>query len=418
PQPVPTGKPKVFALVPAGRKLGLFQFLLIEDILHQQLLLSPQQVVLGNHIEKENPFSDVEDEEIFDSGCSRSMTDTECLVLSKDFKLPDESMMVKAIRCDNGSEFKNALMIKLSGSKGIKREYSNARTPQQNGVAERKNRTLIEAARIMLADSKLPTMFWTEAVRTACYVLNRVSVTRPPNKTPYALLTRNIPSVSHFKPFGCHVTILNTSDHLGKFDGKADEGYIVGYSASNKAYRYNHVQASQSAGKQGATTNPVGTQDADSDSDCDEQVIIFPSYPSHSIQGTQPGDEVDDSLLNSAAKNFQKELARLKDQEHKGTLNAEGLGLGCANDAEELQKHASAKTVPPGCIPVPTGNVLVPPGSLPVPTGSILVSAGNTVVSTDNVPGHTSSSTDLFITNDPTMRFPSPSDLRNYDPWK
>nr|GEU85137.1 retrovirus-related Pol polyprotein from transposon TNT 1-94 [Tanacetum cinerariifolium] len=144
---------------------------------------------------------------------------------------------VKAIRCDNGTEFKNAHIIELCGSKGIKREYSNPRTPQQNKVAERKNQTLIEAARTMLADSKLPTMFWTEEVRTACYVLNRVSVTSPHNKTHYALLTGNIPSVSHFKPFGCHVTILNTCDHLGKFDGKADEGYIVGYSASNKAYK-------------------------------------------------------------------------------------------------------------------------------------------------------------------------------------
>nr|GFC52592.1 ribonuclease H-like domain-containing protein [Tanacetum cinerariifolium] len=123
----------------------------------------------------------------------------------------------------------------------IKREYSNARTPQQNRVAERKNKTLIEVARTMLADSKLPTMFWTEAVRTVCYVLNRVLVTSPHNKTPYALLTANIPSVSHLKPFGCYVTILNTSDHLGKFDGKDDEGYIIGYSASNKAYRVYNV---------------------------------------------------------------------------------------------------------------------------------------------------------------------------------
>nr|GEX90141.1 ribonuclease H-like domain-containing protein [Tanacetum cinerariifolium] len=280
----------------------------------------PQPVPTGKP--KGNPFSDVEDKGIFDSGCSRSMTgnkerlddfqefqgakvtfgggeDFECLMLSKDFKLSDESMMVLRVPrkhnlytinlnnlCPRGNlaclvahapvdesvkwhrrmghlnyknmnkltkgslvrglptklfqndhtcvacckEFKNALMIELCGSKGIKREYSNARTLQQNGVAERKNKTFIEAARTMLAESKLPTMFWTEAVRTACYILNRVS-------TPYALLTGNIPSVSHFKPFGCHVTILNTSDHLGKFNGKIDEGYIVGYSASNKAYK-------------------------------------------------------------------------------------------------------------------------------------------------------------------------------------
>ncbi|GKB50637.1 putative ribonuclease H-like domain-containing protein, partial [Tanacetum coccineum] len=82
-------------------------------------------------------------------------------------------MCDKKTRCDNGTEFKNREMIEFYGLKGIKREYSNARTPQQNGVAERKNRTLIEAARTMLADSFLPNTFWAEAVSTACYVLNR-----------------------------------------------------------------------------------------------------------------------------------------------------------------------------------------------------------------------------------------------------
>ncbi|GJZ86785.1 putative ribonuclease H-like domain-containing protein [Tanacetum coccineum] len=322
-----------------------------------------------------------------------------------------------------------------------KRDYSNARTPQQNGVAERKNRTLIEAARTMLADSKLPTMFWTEAVRTACYVLNRVLVTSPHNKTPYALLTGNIPSVSHFKPFGCHVTILNTSDHLGKFDGKADEGYIVGYSASNKAYRvynvptkrveetmnlryleekpnvqglghewyfdldyltdslgYKRDKANQSAGTHEASTNPAGTQDADSDSECDEQVIIIPSYPSHSIQEAEPkdisGDEVDDSPLDSAEEIFQKELARLKGQEQRATSDAK--------DTEELQERASTKSVPTGSIQIPSGETTISPGDVSVPTGSVPVPTG--------------SPTDSFFDDEPTTRFPSPSDLGNNEP--
>ncbi|GJZ21964.1 putative ribonuclease H-like domain-containing protein [Tanacetum coccineum] len=97
---------------------------------------------------------------------------------------------VKIIRSDNGTEFKNRDMLEFCGNKGIKQEYSNARTPQQNGVAKRMNRTLIEAARTMLADSLLPTTFWAEAVSTACYVLNRLSV-------------------------------------LGKFDGKFDDGFLV-----------------------------------------------------------------------------------------------------------------------------------------------------------------------------------------------
>ncbi|GJS92698.1 putative ribonuclease H-like domain-containing protein [Tanacetum coccineum] len=149
---------------------------------------------------------------------------------------------VKTIRCDNGTEFKNRDIIEFCGSKGIKREYSNARTPQQNGVAERKNRTLIEAARTMLADSFLPNTFWAEAVSTACYVLNRVLVTKPQNKTPYELITGKIPIISYIRPFGCHVTILNTIDHLGKFDGKSDEGFLVGYSLNSKAFRVYNLE--------------------------------------------------------------------------------------------------------------------------------------------------------------------------------
>ncbi|GJZ69183.1 putative ribonuclease H-like domain-containing protein [Tanacetum coccineum] len=121
--------------------------------------------------------------------------------------------------------------------KGIKREFSVARTPQQNRVAERKNITLIEAARTMLADSKLPTTFWAEAVNTACYVQNRILIIKPYNKTPYELFLGRKPALSFMRPFGCPVTILNTLDHLGKFDGKADEGFFVGYSVNSKAFR-------------------------------------------------------------------------------------------------------------------------------------------------------------------------------------
>ncbi|GKC02478.1 putative ribonuclease H-like domain-containing protein, partial [Tanacetum coccineum] len=133
-------------------------------------------------------------------------------------------------------------IIEFCGSKGIKREYSNSRTPQQNRVAERKNRTLIEAARTMLADSFLPNTFWAEAVSTACYVLNRVLVTKPQNKTPYELITGKILIISYIRPFWCHVTILNTIDHLGKFEEKSDEGFLVGYSLNSKAFRVYNLE--------------------------------------------------------------------------------------------------------------------------------------------------------------------------------
>nr|GEV19376.1 ribonuclease H-like domain-containing protein [Tanacetum cinerariifolium] len=135
---------------------------------------------------------------------------TECIILSSDFKPSDENH--------------------FCGMKGIKREYSVARTPQLNGIAERKNRTLIEVARTMLADSLLPILFWAEVVNTTCYVQNRVLVTKPHNKTPYELLLGRTPSKGFMRPFGCLVTILNTLNPLVKFNGKADEGFLVGYS--------------------------------------------------------------------------------------------------------------------------------------------------------------------------------------------
>ncbi|GJW47311.1 retrovirus-related pol polyprotein from transposon TNT 1-94 [Tanacetum coccineum] len=118
----------------------------------------------------------------------------------------------------------------------ILRQFSVAGTPQQNGVAERRNWILIEAARTMLADSKLSTTFWAEVVNIACYVQNRVLVVKPHNKTPYELFHGRTPTLSFMRPFGCPVIILNTIDHLGKFDGKADEGFFVGYSLNSKAF--------------------------------------------------------------------------------------------------------------------------------------------------------------------------------------
>nr|GEZ08906.1 hypothetical protein [Tanacetum cinerariifolium] len=148
-----------------------------------------------------------------------------------------KDLKVKIIRCDNGGEFKNKEMNEFCTKKGIRREFSNARTPQQNRVTERRNRTLIKAARTMLADAKLPVFFWAEAVNTACYVQNSVLVNKSQNKTPYELFNSRIPAIGFLRPFGCHVMILNTLEHMGKFDAKRDEGYFVRYSLSSKALR-------------------------------------------------------------------------------------------------------------------------------------------------------------------------------------
>ncbi|GKB75611.1 putative ribonuclease H-like domain-containing protein [Tanacetum coccineum] len=179
---------------------------------------------------------------------------TECIILSLNFKLTNEShVLLKVPRKNNmySVDLKNivpkgAIEDETSGilksfitgvENLIDQRVKVIRTPQQNGVAKRKNRTLTEAARTMLADSKLPTTFWAEAVNTACYVQNRVLVTKPHNKTPYELLLGRKPALGFMRPFRCPVIIINTIDHLGKFDSKADEGFFIGYSINSKAFR-------------------------------------------------------------------------------------------------------------------------------------------------------------------------------------
>ncbi|GJR95573.1 ribonuclease H-like domain-containing protein [Tanacetum coccineum] len=125
----------------------------------------------------------------------------------------------------------------------IKREFSVARTPQQNGIAEMKNRTLIEATRTMLVNSKLSTTLW------AFYVLNRALVIKPHNKTPYERIRGRPPPIDFMKPFRYPITILNTRDHLSKFDGKADEGFFYwvfcGHQANDIARNRDNIVAGQ-----------------------------------------------------------------------------------------------------------------------------------------------------------------------------
>ena len=141
------------------------------------------------------------------------------------------------IRSDHGTEFENAKFSEFCDGLGISHEFSAPRTPQQNGVVERKNRVLQEMARVMLNSKKVPRNLWAEAVNTACYVSNRV-FKRPGTKhTSYELWKGKKPNVSYFHTFGSKCYILNDRDHLGKFDAKSDVGLFLGYALNSRAYR-------------------------------------------------------------------------------------------------------------------------------------------------------------------------------------
>ena len=136
------------------------------------------------------------------------------------------NLPILVIRSDNGSEFKNYTLNGFLSDEGIRHQYSAAYTPQQNGVAERKNRTLLDMARSMLAEFNSPPFLWAEAVSTACHSSNRLYFRKGLKKTPYEILTGNKPNISYFRVFGCKCFYLIKGVRLSKFQAKNIGGYI------------------------------------------------------------------------------------------------------------------------------------------------------------------------------------------------
>jgi hypothetical protein len=146
-------------------------------------------------------------------------------------------LRIKKIRSDNGTEFKNSQIEGFLEDEGIKHEFSSPYTPQQNGVVERKNRTLLDMARTMLDEYKTSDQFWAEAINTACYAINRLYLHWILKKTSYELLTGKKPNVSYFRVFGSKCFILVKKGRKSKFAPKAVEGFLLGYDSNTRAYR-------------------------------------------------------------------------------------------------------------------------------------------------------------------------------------
>jgi hypothetical protein len=143
----------------------------------------------------------------------------------------------KKIRSDNGTKFKNSQIECFLEDEGIRHEFSSPYTPQQNGVVERKNRTLLDMARTMLDEYKTPDRFWAEAINTACYSINRLYLHRILKKTSYELLTGKKPNVSYFRVFGSKCFILVKRGRKSKFAPKDVEGFLLSYDSNTRAYR-------------------------------------------------------------------------------------------------------------------------------------------------------------------------------------
>ncbi|GKE19383.1 retrovirus-related pol polyprotein from transposon TNT 1-94 [Tanacetum coccineum] len=146
-------------------------------------------------------------------------------------------VLVRRIRTDDGTEFVNQTLREYYDMVGISYETFVARSPQQNGVVERLNRMLIEAARTMLIYAKAPLFLWAEAVATAYYTQNHTVIRLRHGKTPYELLHDKLPDLSFFHVFGALCYPTNDSENLGKLQPKADIGIFIGYAPTKNAFR-------------------------------------------------------------------------------------------------------------------------------------------------------------------------------------
>nr|GEZ02586.1 hypothetical protein [Tanacetum cinerariifolium] len=135
------------------------------------------------------------------------------------------------------TEFKNKTLAKFFDEVGITQQFSVARTPQQNGVVERRNRTLVEAARTMLTFANLPSFLWAEAIVTACFTQNSSIIHKRFDKTPYELMNKRKPNIKFFRVFGCRCYLLNDYEDVGKLKAKGDIGVFVGYSKESAAFK-------------------------------------------------------------------------------------------------------------------------------------------------------------------------------------
>ncbi|GJU22757.1 retrovirus-related pol polyprotein from transposon TNT 1-94 [Tanacetum coccineum] len=146
--------------------------------------------------------------------------------------------LIIIVRTENGTEFTNQVLKEYFDDVGISHQTSSVKTPQQNGVVERRNQTLVEAARTMLIFSCAPVFLWAEAIATACYTQNHSLIHQRIDKTPYELINDIKPDITFLHVFGALCYPKNDCEDIGKLGAKGDIGFFIGYSATSCAYKF------------------------------------------------------------------------------------------------------------------------------------------------------------------------------------
>nr|GFC08943.1 retrovirus-related Pol polyprotein from transposon TNT 1-94 [Tanacetum cinerariifolium] len=164
---------------------------------------------------------------------------------------------VRVVRTDKGTEFLNQTLHAYFAAEGIQHQTSVARTPEQNGVVERRNRTLVEAARTMLSAAKVPLFFWAKAIATSCFTQNRSLVIPRHEKTPYQIINERKPSVKFFHIFVSVCYIVRDGENLDKMKEKGDECIFVG--STKVVSKSSAVSAADAPNQRQQPTTPLNT---------------------------------------------------------------------------------------------------------------------------------------------------------------
>ena len=205
---------------------------------------------------------------------------------------------LKALRTDNGREYTSNEFQDYLKKEGIRHELTVPKTPEQNEVAERMNRTLMEAVRSMLSNARLPHRFWAEALSTATYLRNRSPTTAVDGMTPFEAMTGNKPNVKHLRVFGCDAYAHIPKDERQKLDGKTRKCIFLGYGTVRKGYQLYEVDRAKVVWSRDVLFNESkhGVE-KERDENCDKRYVKLDSTDDDQVNEEPVVDRDDEPVL-------------------------------------------------------------------------------------------------------------------------
>ena len=255
------------------------------------------------------------------------------------------------LRSDRGGEYMSNEFHDHLSNKGIVHQLSTVETPQQNGVAERINRTLMDLVRSMLHAKELPKQFWAEALATAVYVRNRVtSRALPQNTTPHHIWHGQAPDLSHLRVFGCRCWYMIPKSKVKKLSSRAREAVMIGYAEQSKAYKLWDAELKRVIVSRDVTFNESESPDLSSFETPRSNVVLIPPDENNDIVYLDPGNaDQSNPIIENGASESETEPPEHTQNETvvEETLDPQ-LSQGVPTDTEGSTEDSSPPPETPG----------------------------------------------------------------------